>query len=210
MKTLSALLIFTLCFISAANAQGFRLVMRQLLCNKTTESGEDEVYIIVAGKTSNGSYWNFRMPGPNNHWDLNDGNSPRDVTDWELAASALPLNVGESAALNIYIMEEDGGSLGQILDVAKKVIDQCPDPRCLAASNVIQTANSVGLPTDTDDYIGSFSVVIYRTPSGYSCEWMNLTRCGKVGWSNGGGCEEQINFSGDGSAYVGTFRLDLR
>lgn len=184
--------------------------MRQLLCNKTTESGEDEVYIIVAGKLSNGGYWNFRMPGATNHWDLNDGNSPREVTEWGLASSNAPLNIGESATFNIYIMEEDGGGLGQILDVAQKVIDQCPDPRCLAASNVIQTANSIGLPVDTDDYIGSFSVTVYRNLNGYYAEWMNFDRCGKVGWSNGGGLEEQINFGGDGSSYIGTFRVEAR
>jgi hypothetical protein len=189
------------------NDYKYKLQMRQLLCNHTTEAGEDEVYILVFGKTSDGSYWNFRMPNSSDHWDLNDGNDPREVTNWDLASSDTHLNIGEYATFNIYIMEEDGGNLMQILDYGKQIIKNCPDPRCLAATNIIQAAQNSGFNIyDTDDYIGSFSVTLSRTQTGYSCEFKNFDRvAGTAGWSNNGNCEEQITFLGDGSSYIGTF-----
>src|SRR2546429_9396548 len=60
------------------------VVLERLECDKTTEAGADEVYILVAGKNSDGTKtFSDRLPTNNprvasGHWDMNDSGQAAD------------------------------------------------------------------------------------------------------------------------------------
>ncbi len=49
-----------------------RFYLNGLCCDKTTENGQDEVYILIGGKHSNGGTFNYRLPGDGRHWDMTE------------------------------------------------------------------------------------------------------------------------------------------
>lgn len=205
----------SICYISIGFAQApisVGLKMRSLLCNKTTEAGEDEVYILVNGKSPTGK-WNFRLPGSNTHWDLNDGNGQRQITDWFVATDNTGLKPNETSIINIAIMEEDGGTVGQLaLDAAGKALEECSasgDPYCIAGALGVSIANALHLGQDTDDYIGGFTVSMSRDENGaIHLQYYNFDRCSifQEGSQQNFGMTG-ISFSGDGSQYVAYFQL---
>jgi hypothetical protein len=78
----------------------FQLDMRQLLCNHTTEQGEDEVYILISGRSSTGALWNMRAPFSAGHFDLNDNGNNRQVQNFILAKQVQQeLEFGGTAVL---------------------------------------------------------------------------------------------------------------
>lgn len=95
------------------------LLMKVLCCDKTTEQGADEVYILVVGTRSDGAKYAARLPNdapgaPQGHWDMNDGDQPTDnphgdshcVSQKSLFTGDLPL--GQSWSLAIMMMELSG------------------------------------------------------------------------------------------------------
>ena len=94
----------------------FSLFMRELCCDKTTEQGADEVYIIISGKKSDGAVYDNREPGNSRHWDMNDGSQPTNnpngdshcITDRVLFTGDL--KDGQTWWLNVIVGEEDGGT----------------------------------------------------------------------------------------------------
>jgi len=193
-------------------AQGFsyQLTMRQLLCNQTTELGEDEVYMIVNGQTSAGERWNLRLP--NEHWDLNNTQEPRQVNDWILAQSARKLNIGESAVLNVVIMEEDDGRIGnEILNQGAKILSSCAasSPFCALGAGALAVGQALGIGRNTDDYIGSFTVILTRTQYGMQTQFSNYDRCRAVNVGINYPQGQLIQFIGDGSNYTGLFQFNF-
>lgn len=66
--------LLVLLFINAQgqNRQWTHIYIPNINCQKTTESREDEIYLIVTWKTSYGSTGTVRVPS-SEHWDMNDG-----------------------------------------------------------------------------------------------------------------------------------------
>ena len=60
---------------SIGQSQPFRILIEGLCCDKTTEQGADEVYLITTGRSSNGKEYSDRSPSPTTHWDMNDNSS---------------------------------------------------------------------------------------------------------------------------------------
>jgi hypothetical protein len=135
--------------------------MDNIWCNKTTEAGEDEVYLLVNYQYRDGRNGTYRIPN-RSHWDLNDDNNPRQVSRVDLFSDFL--NFGESVDLNVFIMEEDcGGNNGQgNIIVSPQILNQ-----------------------GSDDYIGSFSVKITNYYGNYYVNYNNFVGCSNFGqWPN--------------------------
>ena len=120
------------------------LYFRELCCNKTTEAGADEVYILVAAQKNDGPPVTTRLPAdairqPNGHWDMNDGDQPTDnptgdshcITNKTLLVTEL--SEGGTLDAAIMVMEEDGGSLKQFQEVAAQALLQSGNPYAVGA-----------------------------------------------------------------------------
>jgi hypothetical protein len=80
------------------------LTMTKLWCDHTTEPHEDEPYLVVTGKTSDGKLIASRIP-KDGHWDINDGRAPRAVEHQPIWSGLI--SNGAHADLKIFIMEKD-------------------------------------------------------------------------------------------------------
>ena len=190
-----------------------RLNFRRFRCEKTTEAGEDEVYMLVVRTTSEGGYTAYRIPGGNGHWSLNDGNDPREVG--RTIIHQIDLDDNEKTNIYVRIMEEDQGLPG---DWAQKIGDALT-----ASGNDIAEAigttlqviggvfNAVGLQ-DTDDYIGAFGVeYAFKNGSLVDIHWERGGNVYSTDTDNPalGQHSSIIRFNGDGSDYVGEFYVDV-
>lgn len=195
--------------------------MDNLWCNQTTEAGEDEIYLIVTWHSSGGQYGSFRVP--NGHWDLNDGNEPRQVSRFDLWSGAI--NPGETVDISVFILEEDNGSSDQIVAKAQQVMSVLGPAACAtvpascpyaaAISQVIDFISNLPIHIqDSDDYIGSFSMTVTRGLDGNLYPYYHsVVRCAGFGpwnmvpiginpnWTMG------ATFVGDGSSYNARFIL---
>lgn len=202
MKTnllLSILLLFV-CFNSKAQ-YNLSFVMSRLWCDQTTEAGEDEIYFRVIAKMSNGAYLNIRQPS--SHWNMNDGNEPRNVDNVTLLRTNLAS--GESGIITVIICEEDGGGSEQWQILGEKLLSFCDDPYCVAAQQVSYWLRKFGLTIqDSDDYIGSFSIAFGFNQNGsFWCNRQNLEQyCSEEKWGMYG---YKIQLCGDGSNYTGWY-----
>jgi hypothetical protein len=78
--------------------------LEQIRCNKTTESGEDEIYLLVEGITDKREAFGKRIP-EEGHWSLNDNGDAREKLDVALWKGSL--GPGQSVDLVLMILEED-------------------------------------------------------------------------------------------------------
>src|SRR5262245_48728669 len=114
------------------------IILDTLECDKTTESGADEVYIMAFAQYSNGTKLGQRIPGEGAHWDMNDGNQPTDnpngdshrITNKTLFVADL--QPGQSCDVVFMVMEEDGGTSQQIQAIAAQVLQQTGNPYAVA------------------------------------------------------------------------------
>lgn len=91
-------------FAAQAESRKIRLSIPSLICRAKTEGGEDEIYIILAGRTSQGRTIVGRLP--KEHWDLDEGNPAKaEIKDATLWQGDLPF--GAVVEFTLFIMEED-------------------------------------------------------------------------------------------------------
>jgi hypothetical protein len=157
-----------------------RVYIAELNCNGTTEWGADEVYILAIGVHSNGTQLQMRLPGPSDHWNMNDGNQGTDqpankdshsITDRDLFS--INLNVGEIWSGVITIMEEDGGNSKQGQEAMAGIlaasaglatatgVGAAAAPFLLGGSAILSALTSAGVyASNTDDFIGAFKIQI--------------------------------------------------
>ena len=176
-------------------------VMSRLWCDQTTEAGEDEIYLKVIAKMSNGGTLNNQQP--NDHWDMNDGNEPRNVDNTTLLIT--PLKAGESGTIIVIVCEQDGGGSEKWQKIGEAVLSVCDDPRCIAAQQISYWSRKLGLTIqDTDDYIGSFTIDFgFNNDGSFWSKRGNLERyCSEEKWGDNG---FKIQLCGDGSNYTGWF-----
>ncbi len=193
------LLLFLLLPLFSTAQYNISFHMEQLWCDQTTEAGEDEIYLHVVYRGSDGSYLNSIF-GP---WDMNDGNEPRSVDKWVLLRTNL--TTGQYGTITVSIMEQDGGDLNQWKKVGDKILATCNHPKCLVAQQVSNWVEQSGFNIiDSDDYIGSFSITFgYDQYGKFYFNRENLERYYKEEpWGSTG---LRLFFSGDGSNYNGYF-----
>jgi hypothetical protein len=170
MKRINVLLLFA-CFFSNGNAQTMQVYLRQFCCDKTTEAGADEVYLIVTGRSSNGYELNVRKPGTNLHWDMNDGDQGNDrdkvaqdshcITDRPVAT--LDIAEGETWNINIALCEEDGGTSQDYQQIASQLLIKIGDPFSVSAGVFLNALTQLGLfIRDTDDWMGMIGVKVTK------------------------------------------------
>lgn len=175
--------------------------MPYLECFKTTEAGEDEVYLIVTGRWSDGTTFKYRYPNETGHWDLNDGEGDPPIRDINLIN--LGMGQGSYVDLAVVIMEEDGGSTGGWAALAGAVVDTLVPE----GGGIFSAIGSMLNFTDSDDYIGSFKVRVYEnndnpTAQVYAYErGYDMPDLAKywLRWNMG--------FAGDGSNYKSQFSI---
>src|SRR5881394_3341162 len=113
-----------------------RLMLDYLGCNGTTELGRDEIYILVAGHTSAGSF-QYRLPNPDGHWDMTEGDS---LTGIQLASGpgggGLPA-IGSFLDAMIIVMEKDGGSTERWQQMLAALLQEIDDPYAATAGQLL-------------------------------------------------------------------------
>jgi hypothetical protein len=150
-------------------------------CMDTTEAGEDEVYLLVMGKSSSGGSFSSRRPADKpheeaGHINMNDGDDDanKHVNGW------IPfqgdLLDGESVAVDVLLMEEDGGTSKPWQELAAAVVGSSENPYAVAAASILEIATKLGFNfvNDDDDFLGAFSVVITNNGGKLSTQWKPL------------------------------------
>jgi hypothetical protein len=205
---------------SLTSAQTVRLGMRQICCDKTTEAGADEVYILVYGRRSDGqATFEQRLPGPGMHWDMNDGDQPTDNpngdahcrTNKNLFTGEIP--AGQSWDVVVLVMEEDGGTSAQWQRAASSAAIKSGNPYAIAAGSILAVYTSLfgAIINDTDDYIGSFAAHITNDCGSIHVDWRPIDRVAHMipdpnypGNAN----RREFRMNGDGSNHVGWYYVD--
>ena len=194
-----------------------KLLMNRLCCDKTTEEGADEVYIIIAGKNSNGETFSVRFPGEGKHIDMNDGNQPSDnpngdshcITNRILCSvDILP---GQSWDIIVLIMEEDGGTTKTAQEIGAAILDNTGNPAAIVVGEVLGILTELGVyREDTDDYIGSFAMHASNDSDGQvRNSYRPIDRARVTLMAPEATRQVQFRFDGDGSDYVGDFQFTL-
>ncbi len=194
-----------------------KLLMNRLCCDKTTEDGADEVYIIVTGKNSNGETFSVRFPGESQHIDMNDGSQPNDNSDGDshcitnrilCSVDILP---GQSWDIVVLIMEEDGGTTKTAQEIGAAILDNTGNPASIVVGEILGVLTALGVyREDTDDYIGSFAMHASNDSDGQvRNSYRPIDRARVTLMAPEASRQVQFRFDGDGSDYVGDFQFIL-
>ena len=140
--------------------------LRTLYCKKTTESGHDEIYLIVGGSHGDGSRFHKLCPGGSGDadngqaWDLNDSCDKKDR--WlRFPVYTAPLHSGQTADVRIVFMESDGTDYGRALAAAANVAaTSASDPLATAIGTIGQVIGATGLLQNEDDCLGAVDIVL--------------------------------------------------
>jgi hypothetical protein len=184
-----------------------KLFMHYLKCDKTTEAGEDEVYFVVGTRHSNGSVSTYRLPTPDKHWDMNDGNSSKSsIGGFDIAQ--FDLEPGEHIDLLFNLNEEDGGVADNYMNQVGNLLVATEDPYAASAGIFVKVLAALFDFKDSDDWMGSFMVRIRRGREGqYSADWKTIDRIFVMDPAGKGQFYRAICFRGDGSDYTAHFEV---
>jgi hypothetical protein len=192
-----------------------RLTLESMTCNKTTEAGADEVFIMVSARRSDGVTSLTRLPGDGRHWDMNDGDQPTDnpngdshtITNRPLfAGDLLP---GQSYDLAVTVMEEDGANTARAQELLAAKLASTGNPFALAGAGIISLATALGIHVDdSDDVPGAFSVHIVNDGGKVAGSFAGIDRVAAEEAPSDS--RHGFRFNGDGSTYSATFALTAR
>lgn len=172
---------------------------------QTTEHGEDEVYLIVAGKRSDGGSFQYRFPNGSDHWDLNDGEGDPPVRNQTLI-NFNNFDPGDSADLVVTVMEEDGGVAGGWISLGSAVVGAINKPAGAIISTIGQFLNF----GDSDDVIGVFSVHIENINGDVFTSIKPIDRVYDISDPGKYWITFNVNMNGDGSKYKSQFSVTQR
>lgn len=141
-------------YATTAFALEATLEMSTLKCDKTTEHGEDEVFVLYSAVGPGSSEKAGRRPAnePHNeagHWNMNDHGSKQEISDKTIWKGDIA--EGQSVDIEVNVMEEDGGTTKSVIDDLG--LDQVFDQFGIPIPNI----------KDTDDYIGSVQIHIWNS-----------------------------------------------
>jgi len=184
-----------------------RLGIQGLCCDKTTELGEDEVYMIVAARASDGRTWGFRLPDSSGHWDMNDGQDDSNhcisnVTIWD-----APLPDGQDVTISVAIMEEDGGTSRPYTDIAAAMLQTSGDPVGMLTGQILGVIGHFFPLGNSDDFIGAFSVMISNVDNTLQVAWRPKDCVTSEIVNIHGANTHEFRMNGDGSNYVGWYQV---
>jgi hypothetical protein len=173
------------------------------------------VFVMVAAKRTDGKVYAQRWPGPSNHWDMNDGDQPTDNPSGDShCIKNKPLFTGELAPgqawdVIVSIMEEDGGNTKQAQEVLAALGESSGDPFLMTGGAVVGLLTKLGVSVnDTDDYIGSWVLHVSNENGNITHQWKGIDRIGHIDRDvNGDHKGHEYRFNGDGSDYVGWFKV---
>ena len=195
-----------------------RFYLDYLRCDKTTENGEDEIYLLLAGVSSLGHTWAARFPDGKGHWDLNDGNSENRTFNGDVIMWERDLEPGEVVTLAISVMEEDGGTSATYTDMLAALLVESGEPDAMFAGTILGVLGKYLNFKDSDDFIGSFVVriqdnTVVRGGGGWThtVSWRSVDRVSShrpippppppLPYTSA----HEFDFNGDGSLYTGVF-----
>src|SRR6185503_10340172 len=179
-----------------------KFAMPYLECFKTTEHGEDEVYLVVVGKWHDGTTFQRRFPNASDHWDLNDGEGDPPLTDQPLYN--LTMNDGDAVDIVVMVMEEDGGTVGGWTSLAGGVLGVVSKP----AGSIIASIGQLFNIKDSDDFISAFSVHIENRKGDIFPKFASRDRITSICDPNQYFTACVIDMNGDGSDYRGRFTVE--
>jgi hypothetical protein len=213
--------LLTLCFAACAvvqTLQATELGFRAFCCDKTTEAGADEVYMVIVGRSNTGRTLSARLPGDQSHWDMNDGDQGRKpaagyggdahcITDGVLFSD---IQEGEEWQFVVLMMEEDGGTTRDYQRLASQIGQQVPNPYVQGGAAVLNVLTNLGLfGSDSDDFMGSCKIFVAKHGGALHADWdRGDDRC-ELSQDDpeapGNTLRHEFRFKGDGSNYVGWF-----
>ncbi|WP_265595980.1 hypothetical protein [Verrucomicrobium sp. BvORR106] len=206
---------------------GVELGFRGFACDRTTEDGADEIYMLVFCRRG-GATFSSRLPRdlPQQelgHWDMNDGGQgwksavvpysgdAHGINDGVLLTLDGNLKDGESVEIQVIIMEEDGGNTKKLQEVGSQVLQQTGDPYAVATGVILGALTNLGfnILADTDDFIGSFGVKVVGVGGGrIRADWKrgdSVTISQPDPEHKNDRNRNEFRFNGSGSNYVGWF-----
>jgi hypothetical protein len=192
--------------------------MQSLQCLKTTGDGEDEIYIMIAGKRTSGEEYVKRVP--NEHWDMTPARRHRapDGREFQSPEKRAPSNQllwegklsdGVSVELTFFVMEVDrqADPKGNPMDMAREAA-RATDPEDMS---VIGTNHNIigliddrvwkhgsGVIKDTDDLPGVVAVRLSNVGGKLEVRWVARERAKDKG---GEGGVRHFELNGDNSIY---------
>jgi len=175
--------------------------MPYLECFKTTEAGEDEIYIVISGRSSDGQSFKARLPNDAGHWDLNDGEGDPPVLNQDLMR--FDMAEGSSLDFTVMVLEEDGGTIGgwtNLAGGALTLVDQ-------GLGELIGVIGELFNFKDSDDFIGAVAVHIEMTNGQALATFKPLDRV-EGGWDTSSyWLKRPVSMNGDGSSYQMVFEV---
>lgn len=187
-----------------------RIALRTLWCNEKTElSHEDEIYLLIAGKKSDGTEYTNRLP-TGLTWSLaNSGGPSRQAMEtkygpipngYDLWSGSL--KDGESVVINILFMEEDKSKAPARAELLADLVKNTDsnDPRAIAVAG-IATAISKFFGQDMDDFVGAYAVKISNNNGNKNIDYIPLEGATLVGPNLDG---KRIDVRGSGAWYLTT------
>jgi hypothetical protein len=182
--------------------------LRDLFCDSTTEAGEDEVVVLVAGILPDGSTFKNRVPS--GHWNMNDGEGDenRSIPDKNAVLWRGDLPDGATATFTVAFMEIDGGNgqqFGPALDALAKALQQKGGVAGLAGLVLGIVSPIVAAIEDSDDYLGSVNVRLTHTGDSIRAEFDGNERC-SFSHNSDNNHTNSWRLNGDGSNYLAVFR----
>jgi hypothetical protein len=206
--------------LASAQKKHYTLSVPSFTCYKTTEDGEDEVYLLITWKTTTGREGNF-FKGV---WNTND--TRHEANDYPMGKILdIFLDPGEIVEVLGTVMEQDDGQPKQYESVGRSILNDIkgsgeaifPYSQSASAdlSNQIKSlletsARNQGLD-NSDDWIGSFSFRIpdvkvnqqpwamrgifngNSAPANTNTSYIDGTTAARLA---------VFNFGGDGSKYI--------
>jgi hypothetical protein len=202
---------------AAFQTKNVTLFMQTLHCGGTTDNGlqgdEDEIYLLVAGKRSNGSEFSQRIPS-SGHWSMDE--DPPDSRQNKNSVNLWSghLAPGESVEITIIVAEEDQSGKEQMAIRAASQAARNTTIGDPIIGTILKIAGLLGgFLVNTDDYPGAFAVEISNVSGQIRTRWACKEACedkGPVtaGCPQNGQCgAQEFWLNNDGSHYRAFMRV---
>lgn len=163
-------------------AQTFRLTLRTLYGEKTTEQGHDEIFAIVTGRNGDGSTFRKVLPSGdgdadnNTAWDLNDSGDKQDR--WlRYPLHMAPLLPGQWTEIRVVFIESDGGDYNTTVAAVGDAMSTSGNPWVAVPGLLASAAGHLRLvPANGNDALGGI-VIMARNNNG-RLEWLHEATSG--------------------------------
>jgi hypothetical protein len=181
----------------AAHTRRVSFRMPYLESFQTTEAGEDEVFLVVAGAWSgNRGTFKYRYPNATGHWSLNDREGDPPVVNQTLID--FTMSDGDQVDFVVMVLEEDGGTLGGWADLAGGAISVVEPGLGTIFSAVALLFGGI---EDTDDFLGGMVVHIRNIGGNITTTFEPRDRVYGSSDPNQAWVRWNVDFNGDGSNY---------